>query len=76
MGPSRTPNIPQRSRAVDEIKPAFKHPPIHTAENGVIEILPSDIIRSEVGQQLIRDAAASSLGRRVPPGNRSHCTPR
>jgi len=74
--PSRTLNIPERSRAMDGNKPAFKHPPVYTAENGVSEVLPSDIIRSEVGQRLIREAAASSLGRKVPQGSGTDTVPR
>jgi hypothetical protein len=61
---------------MDGIKPVFKHPPVYTAENGVSEVLPSDIIRSEVGQQLIREAAASSLGRKLPPRNGTDPTSR
>lgn len=61
---------------MDEIKPVFKHPPIYTAENGVSQVLPSDIIRSEVGQKLIREAAASSLGRKVQSRNGTDPAPR
>lgn len=73
---SRTVNFLQRSRAVDEIKPAFKHPPIYITENGVSQVLPSDIIRSEAGQQVLREVAALSLGRRMPPRNGTDPTPR
>lgn len=61
---------------MDGIKPVFKHPPIYMTENGVSQVLPSDIIRSEAGQQLIREAAASSLGRGVRLRNGGDPTPR
>jgi hypothetical protein len=52
---------------MDGIKPVFKHPPVYMTESGVSQVLPSDIIRSEAGQQLIREAAALPVGRRVLP---------
>jgi hypothetical protein len=52
---------------MERIKPVFKHPPVYTTESGVCQVLPSDIIRSEAGQQLIREAAALPVGRRVLP---------
>jgi len=61
---------------MDEIEPAFKHPPIYMTENGVSQVLPSDIMRSEAGQQLIREAAALSLGCKVTSGNATESTPR
>jgi hypothetical protein len=42
-------------------EPEFKTPPIRTTASGVRQVSPSDILRSEVGQKVIRDTASSSL---------------
>lgn len=41
--------------------PDFIHPPVHTTESGVRQVAPSDILRSAVGQAVIRRVAAMNL---------------
>ncbi len=47
-------------------EPDFKTPPIRTTASGVRQVSPSDILRSEVGQRVIRATAASSLSQANP----------